>query len=166
MREVLIFLDLEANQELTQQGEEHTTIHKLLQLSALKIINGRLHSKFNKYCHYEGRLNDKVRHLLCKNQRFFMNQKEDEKAVYLSFQKFCGKKAKIYCYGNYDQIILDSVMQNNGLQKRIELIDFADIIIKRYGLNNKLTPSQENLCNIFDIHARKKHNALNDAFAL
>lgn len=164
--EVLIFLDLEANQEVSHENGALLTKHKLLQLSALKIINGKLDSRFNKYCKYDGYLNDKVRHLLHKSRNFFMNQKEDEAHVYKSFQKFCGGNSKIYCYGNYDQIVLDSVKENNQLDSRIELIDYSNEIAKRFNINSKLTPSQSNLCNIFDIKARSKHNAINDAFAL
>ncbi len=166
-KEVIIFLDLEANQEVITINNTTMTAHRLLQLSAIKVINGKLHKeKFNKYCRYEGFLNDKVRHLVKKSRRFFLAQKETEKEVYLSFYKYCKGADKIYCYGNYDQIVLDSVMNNNKLDKKITLTDFSEEIIQKYHLNNKLTPSVTNFTNIFNIPVRAKHNAFNDAFAL
>ncbi len=166
-KEVIIFLDLEANQEVITKNNTSVTIHKLLQLSAIKIVDGKWDKeKFNKYCHYEGFLNDKVRHLVGRPRSFFLSQKETEKEVYLSFYKYCEEADKIYCYGNYDQTVLDSVMNNNGLDKRIVLTDFSEEVMKRYHLGNKLTPSVTNFTNIFNIPARRKHNAFNDAFAL
>ncbi len=160
----LIFIDLEANQDVNNTHIDVPNNHYLLELSGIKSLNGKEISRFDQKVFQYKPLNKQVASLLNKHVNYYNNHSFlKEKKVYQLFQEF-SKDAIVVTYGNYDQTVLDSVAKRWGLE-RIELFDACEEIKKGLKIDKQHSPSLSSLAYSFDIDQSQynKHEAFEDA---
>lgn len=157
----IIFLDVEANQEI----ELHPIRNVLLQVGAIRIRKDGKISKFYESVKYNKTINKKVKFILKKDENFFKNQKYVEHIIYNKFAKFC-EGYKLYAYGNYDKVVLDEASLRTKEKFKLDVIDLSELICNKLMIDNKMKPSISTLINIFNIKKENNHDALNDSMAL
>ncbi len=159
----VIYIDLEAARKFNSifNGEKNniTKEHFILQLAAVRCKNGKI-DYFNEYCRYGPNLTKKMESI-----DFFREQKYSEKTVLEKFINFSKNSKYIFCYGSYDQQLINNAIERYGINKKIEIIDISEDVIELFE-NKKIIPSLKNLINAFNLNSRNSHDALDDAISL
>ncbi len=166
MSREIIFLDVEATQVNAKSKKNYIKVDKLLQLGAVKYdLDTKQTQYFNQYCLYTGPLNPKIKHLLSKDSSFFRKQEKTEDIVYQEFTEFA-KGITCFAYGNYDEVVLNSVKQNHNLTNEVILRDFQKEFIEEYSFEPNFSPSLKCLANVYEVNQTKQHDGLEDAITL
>ena len=158
-KQPIIFMDLEANAEKNKNRSKA----ELLQLSAIKVLNGKIVEEFNEYC-FNRKIYKRISNLLKKDEYWFNNNlfKSTQK-VYELFYEF-SKGCEIYSFGNFDNLIFGIIYRKNFKKNKsihfIKSIDFQHEVSKKMKLKN---PSLKKTANILNIRVEKEHEALFDS---
>lgn len=120
-----IFLDIEANQDITK----HPIQNDILQIGAIKIhADGKI-SKFNEYVKYNKEINKKVKYIIKKDEKFFKNKKLSEFELLKRFISFC-KGCKLYSYGSYDEKVFKEALKRTRFNTNLKIIDMSTKILE------------------------------------
>ncbi len=160
----LVFIDLEANQEVIHTNSGNINKHYLLELCGIKYRNGKKVDSFNESVYQSKPLNKQVSSLLNKPSDYYQNTDFlDEYNVYKEFLNFT-HGATVIAYGDYDQIVLNAVAQRTRQQK-VYILDVCEEIKKNIHISHHLSPSLSGLAYAFGIDQEKynKHEADADA---
>lgn len=150
-----VFIDIEANQTKDKRI-------LLLEISAIKQnLNNQIIDDLSLEAYQDEPLTERIAELLSKDRYYYRNANLKEREVYDQFYKF-SFDCDIYCWGNYDQTILNAIQRRYKIAS-IHLIDFSEIIKNELNLKNSLSIKKMSTILNIDKKDLSHHDSLDDA---